>query len=145
MSNQPFIHRFRVRYSEVDPQGIVFNSRHLEYADMLLTEFWRALGMAFSGVHAIELHVVKATVEYLRPIGLDEVIEGRARVARIGTSSVTTRFELHGDAEGAIDDLRARIELVHVHVDLATGRSMPLSEDARARLLAPLPLRAPLA
>lgn len=139
MTEDSFAHRFRVRYSEVDPQGIVFNSRHLEYADMLLTEFWRALGMAFSGAEAIELHVVKATVEYLRPIRLDEVIEGRARVARIGASSVTTIFELHGTRNEAAGDLRATIELVHVHVDLATQRPTRLPDDARARLLAPLP------
>lgn len=135
MTDDSFIHRFRVRYSEVDPQGIVFNSRHLEYADMLLTELWRSRGMAFSGPEAIELHVVKATVEYLRPIRLDEVIEGRGRVARIGTTSLTTVFELHGTASEGSDDLRATIELVHVHVDLATRSPTPLPDDARERLL----------
>lgn len=127
-----FTHRFRVRYSEVDPQGIVFNSRHLEYADMLLTEYWRALGMAFSGPEAIELHVVKAAVEYRAPIRLDEVIEGRVAVARLGTTSITTRFELHGT--GDAEDLRAVIDLIHVHVDLATGAPTPLPEAVRARL-----------
>ena len=32
----PFSHRFRVRYSEVDPQAVVFNSRYLEYADVVV-------------------------------------------------------------------------------------------------------------
>ena len=39
------VHELRVRYAECDPQGIVFNSRYLEYFDVALTELWReALG-----------------------------------------------------------------------------------------------------
>ena len=35
----------RVRYAECDPQGIVFNSRYLEYLDIGITEYWRAAGI----------------------------------------------------------------------------------------------------
>ena len=38
----PFAHRLRVRYHECDPQGIVFNSHHFAYFDVVLTELWRA-------------------------------------------------------------------------------------------------------
>ena len=37
----PFTYQFRVRYAEVDPQAVVFNSRYLEYADVLVTEYFR--------------------------------------------------------------------------------------------------------
>jgi acyl-CoA thioester hydrolase len=33
-----FSHNFRVRYSEVDPQAVVFNARYLDYADLGVTE-----------------------------------------------------------------------------------------------------------
>ncbi|MGP1284043.1 MAG: acyl-CoA thioesterase [Parasphingopyxis sp.] len=130
----PFTHRFRVRYAEVDPQSVVFNSRYLEYADLILTEYWRALDLHFSGDDALEFHVVKAVVEYKRPIRADEEIDGTAETLRIGTSSVTTEIALYGlDGE---DDLRASIELVHVHVDLENGTPVPIPDHARARLLA---------
>jgi len=29
MTSFPFVHRFRVRYAEVDPQSVVFNARYL--------------------------------------------------------------------------------------------------------------------
>ncbi|HSC71381.1 MAG TPA: acyl-CoA thioesterase, partial [Candidatus Methylomirabilis sp.] len=35
----------RVRYSEIDVQGIVYNSRYLEYVDVALTEYFRAMGV----------------------------------------------------------------------------------------------------
>ena len=37
------VHPLRVRYAECDPQGVVFNSRYLEYFDVALTELWREI------------------------------------------------------------------------------------------------------
>ncbi|MEO1167530.1 MAG: thioesterase family protein [Pseudomonadota bacterium] len=132
----PFTHRFRVRYAEVDPQSVVFNSRYLEYADLMITEYWRSIDLHFSGEDALEFHVVKATVEFVQPIRADEEIDGTAVTSRIGTSSVTTEIELYGlnDKERGEDDLRAKIELVHVHVDLDSGKPTPIPEGARAKL-----------
>ena len=138
MTAQPwFKHRFRVRYAEVDLQSVVFNSRYLEYADLLITEHWRGAGVHFAGGleadgNALEFHVVRAEVDFRAPIRVDEWVEGRVRTERIGSSSVTTRIELHGGQGG--DDLRAVIVLVHVHVDLASGQPMPVPADARRAL-----------
>ncbi|MEM8696898.1 MAG: thioesterase family protein, partial [Pseudomonadota bacterium] len=92
----------------------------------------------FSGEDALEFHVVKAVVEFIQPIRADEEIDGTAVTTRIGTSSVTTEIGLYGlkDKARGEDDLRARIELVHVHVDLESGKPVPIPDDARARLLA---------
>lgn len=130
----PFSHRFRVRYSEVDPQSVVFNSRYLEYADLIITEYWRTLDVHFSGDEALEFHVVKAVVEFIQPIRADEEIDGLAETTRVGSSSVTTEIQLMGQDGG--DDLRARIELVHVHVDLESGKPIPVPDTARQRFLA---------
>lgn len=128
-----FSHRFRVRYAEVDPQSVVFNARYLDYADLIITEFWRDLGVHFTGEDALEFHVARAEVDFRRPIRADEWVVGRAKVERIGNSSIATRIALHGEIEGAPDhDLRAEVLLVHVHVDLETGASAPIPSSARA-------------
>ncbi len=129
----PFTHRFRVRYSEVDPQSVVFNSRYLEYADLVITEYWRERDIHFSGEEALEFHVVKAVVEFVQPIRADEWVTGKARTARVGKSSLVTEIALYG--VNGEDDLRATIELVNVHVDLATGKSLPVPDSVRERLL----------
>jgi len=132
-SDFPFCHRFRVRYSEVDPQGVVFNSRYLEYADFAIVEYWRAMSLGPGDPDWPECHVGTATVRYLKPIRTDELIDSYVRVERFGTASMTWAIELHGaDAE----DLRAAIELIYVHVDLAIGRSSPLSDGFKARVRA---------
>lgn len=127
-----FRHEFRIRYAEVDLQSVVFNSRYLEYADLIITEYWRDIGLHFLGDSALEFHVAKAEVDFVQPIRADEKIEGRAQTERIGTSSVTTLIELWGMGEAA--DLRATIRLVHVHVDLESGKSIPVPDNARAAL-----------
>lgn len=134
-SNPPpdcFTHEFRVRYAEIDPQSVVFNSRYLEYADLIITEFWRELGLHFTGEGSLEFHVVRAEIDFVQPIHADEFVQGCASTTRIGTSSVETCIWLHG--AGGNDDLRAKIILVHVHVDLESGRSMPIPEKARRAL-----------
>lgn len=133
--DQHFTHRFRVRYAEVDPQAVVFNSRYLEYADILVSEYFRDR-RAHGLPGEMEFHVRRAEVDYLRPIRSDELVEGRLSVERIGNTSMAMRIALHGVAdqgEGAApDDLRAEILLVQVHVDLATGRPLAIPDPLRA-------------
>ena len=119
--------RKRVRYAEIDAQAVVFNSRYLEYFDIGITEYWRAVGMydASPVAGGPEFHVAKALVEYKAPILLDEEIDICVRCSRIGSSSMTFLFELHGAGK---DDLRATGEEVSVHVSEAQGPSAPVPD-----------------
>ena len=126
-----FFHRIRVRYSEIDGQAVVFNARYLDYADLGMTEYWRSLGIPIvPGPGTPEFHAAHAEVDFEKPVRLDEEIDIGVRAARIGRTSVTLAIGLFGAAG---DDLRARIELVYVHVDLKTGVPAPLPADLIAR------------
>lgn len=126
-SDFAFHHRFRVRWSETDAQGVVFNARYLDYADIAITEYWRSVGVREKQPdEPLEFHVKRATVTWFAPIKPDELIDVMARTVAIGNTSFTQFVEIHG--AGELDDLRAQVELVNVHVDLATHRPMPLPE-----------------
>ncbi len=126
-------HRIRVRWSEVDPQAVVFNARYLDYADVAVTEYWRAIGNAgLWDAGPGECHIAKAEVTFKKPIRADEEIDVMARTAKIGNSSMTTLVEIHG---AGAEDLRASIELVAVHVDLSDHRPRPLPDSVRAALV----------
>jgi acyl-CoA thioester hydrolase len=120
-----FSYTKRVRYAEIDAQAVLFNSRYLEYFDLGITEYWRTVGMyETAGITGgPEFHVAKAVVEYKAPILLDEEVDICIRCARIGTSSMTFLFELHGAGN---DDLRATGEEVSVHVAEVRGRPAAL-------------------
>lgn len=119
-----FRHRFRVRWAEVDPQKIVFNARYLDYADVVITEYWEAARAFRAWPDDFEVHVARAEVDYRQPFRAREVIVGEAWTSRLGNSSVTTSIRLL-DEGGA---LRTAIELIQVHVDLSDGRPRPLPD-----------------
>ena len=127
-----FSTRFRVRYAEIDGQKVVFNSRYLEYADVAVTEFWEwtgieaALGAAWTET---EFHVRRAEIDYLKPFALGDTIEAFVRIARIGTSSLTQRFELCHATTGALHTV---IDMVIVNVHLPSGQPMPIADPVRA-------------
>jgi acyl-CoA thioester hydrolase len=124
-----FHHRFRVRWSETDAQGVVFNARYLDYADIAITEYWRETKLREkAGDEPLEFHVKKATVTWFAPILPDEMIDVMARTQAIGRTSVTQTVEIHGSRDDGSEDLRATVELVSVFVDLATHRPQPLPD-----------------
>jgi acyl-CoA thioester hydrolase len=122
-----FAWTLRARYAEVDAQGVVFNSRYLEYFDIAITEYFRSVGLYphpnLKG--APELHVVKAEVIYHAPVLLDELVSVCVACNRVGRTSLGFAFEVHGPGPGG-DDLRASGSEVQVHVDEPRGRPTPV-------------------
>ena len=118
----------RVRYAEIDAQAVVFNSRYLEYFDIGITEYWRAAGVydRWPGHTSPEFHVARAEVDYKVPILLDEEVDICVRCSRVGRSSMTFLFELHGAGK---DDLRATGLEVSVHVAESQGAPTPVPDE----------------
>lgn len=124
---------FKVRYAEIDGQRVVFNSRYLEYADVAVTEFWDWTGIAKAlgdTWREMEFHVRRANVDYLRPLMLGNTVDTSVRIERIGSSSVTKRFEI-ANQHGELCNV---IELVSVNVHLPTGRPVPIEGEVRSFL-----------
>jgi acyl-CoA thioester hydrolase len=126
-----FFHPFRVRYSEIDGQGVVFNAHYLTYFDTTITEYFRALGydqFADAKATGIDFHVVKSVIEYKAPILFDQEIDVGARVALIGNSSLV--FELAIFLKGG-DDALMTGEIVWVYTDQKSYRPLPIPKSIR--------------
>jgi acyl-CoA thioester hydrolase len=126
-----FFHPFRVRYSEIDGQGVVFNAHYLTYFDTTITEYFRALGYdqyADSRQTGIDFHVVKSLIEYKAPVLFDWELDVGARVARIGNTSLA--FELAIFRKGGHDPLVTG-EIVWVYTDQKSHRPVPISKAIR--------------
>ena len=129
-----FSTRFKVRYAEIDGQKVVFNSRYLEYADVAVTEFWEWTGIAEALPEiwpTTEFNVRRTEIDYLKPFRLGDTVEAFVRIEKLGTTSLTKRFEL---AHAETGELHTVITMVSVHVDLETGRPVALPDTIRTVL-----------
>ncbi len=118
-------HDVRVRFNELDRSGIVYSGNYLVYADVGVTEYFRALGDGlpeqYFQQYLTDIVVVNAEVDYHVPARLDEVITIGARVARFAR----TGFMLHcGLFRG--DERLADVTLTFSHVGLDSGEPEPL-------------------
>lgn len=126
--HRPFRHPFRVRYSEVDYQGIVYFAHYATYFDVAIHEFFRALPYDYTAIRAAtgtDFNIVRALVEYRRPLRFDEAFEVEVRLGRIGRTSLTFMPAVRVADEA---EPRATGEMVWVHAEQATMRAVPLPD-----------------
>lgn len=129
-----FYHSLRVRYSEIDAQGIVFNAHYLTYFDTTLNELFREVGLVPGmedplGVYeGHDFHLVKSLVEYKQPVYFDELIDIYAGLRRIGRSSLS--FELYLCRQGE-KELLTYGEIVWVYADRKSQQSAALPREVR--------------
>jgi acyl-CoA thioester hydrolase len=124
-----FFQDLRVRYAEVDSQGIVFNAHYLTYFDTSITEYMRNINYDYHTLvskKGLDFRLVKSTVEYLKPIGFDELIEIGVTANRIGKSSLIWVLGIF--KKGAPECL-AKGEIIWVCSQIGTNKSHPLPED----------------
>ena len=124
----------QTRWMDNDVYGHVNNVVYYSYFDTAVNGHLidaGALDIAASPVIGL---VVETRCAYFSPVVFPDRVEAGLRVARMGTSSV--RYEIglfRGDDEAAA----AQGHFVHVYVDRATTRPVPLPDALRAAL-APL-------
>lgn len=128
-SDFAFFHPLRVRYSEIDGQGVVYNAHYLTYFDVAITEYLRWLGFEYplggDPETGTDFHLVKSLVEYKAPIVYDEEIDVGVRVGRLGNSSATFALAIFPKGGG---EVRATGEIVWVNTDQKAHKSTPLPE-----------------
>jgi acyl-CoA thioester hydrolase len=132
-SDFTFCQQLRVRWAEVDRQGIVFNGHYLLYFDVGITEYWRAIGCPYPDAlvnHGSDLFVKKASVEYHAPAGYDDVLDVCVRVGRIGRSSMQFLLEIHRSDEHLVSG-----EVIYVNADPATRQSAAVPAFLREAIL----------
>lgn len=120
---------FRVRYAEVDYQGIVYFAHYATYFDVAIHEFFRSLPYDYTEIRkatGTDFNIVRAVVEYRRPLRFDETFEVEVKLGRVGRTSLTFTPAIWAGDES---EPRATGEVVWVHADQATMRAAPLPEE----------------
>ncbi len=126
-----FLFDFRVRYAEIDGQGVVFNAHYLTYFDVAITEYFRDMGfdyVAYPKETGCDFHLVKSLVNYEKPLLFDTEFQVGCKVSKIGNTSLTFELAIFDKA----DDVRyATGEIVWVNTDQATHKTVTVPATIR--------------
>ena len=122
-------HPLRVRWAECDLQGIVFFGRYYEYFDIGMTEYLRALGVAYPGDFLAaggDLFIKHSECEHHGSARFDEVIDIDTRIARLGRSSIVFEFRV-----ARVGEALATGQIVYVFADPEARATLALPDGFR--------------
>ncbi len=127
-----FFHRLRIRYSEVDWQGIVFNAHYLTYMDVAVTEYFRSMRIDYKRLAQegkMDMAVVKTTLEFKSSAMFDEELEIGTRISNMGNTSYSVEFEIY---KMGLEDLIFRAQTIYVNYNIVKRRAEPVPEFFRS-------------
>jgi acyl-CoA thioester hydrolase len=129
-----FFHTVRVRWSDVDLQGVVSSGTYLDYYDIGIIELFRHLEYDYPNQAqntGTDFYTAKTLVEYKMWAGFDDLLDIAVEVSRLGRSSLSFSMAIFQHER---DDLIVEGEVVWVNVDLKTYRPCPIPAELGVRL-----------
>ena len=121
----PSVTRIRVRYKDTDTMSVVYYGNYLTYFEVGRVEYLREKNLPMSVVDKrIHMPVVEATVKYVKPAKLDDLLEVSSRVSERRRASFTFSYEIRNEA----GELVATGFTRHACWDPATSRMIALPD-----------------
>jgi acyl-CoA thioester hydrolase len=117
----------KVRFSDSDAQGIVFNANYLTYFDDTITDYLGATGIGWDGMteRGVDLVLGRAEVDFRAAGQIGDVLITGAKVVEIGRTSVTFEMRTWDEATGRTV---AEGRLIQVMIDHRTHRPTPVPD-----------------
>ena len=124
-SGPPFTTQVRVRYADTDAEGVVYYGSYLVYFEVARVELLRDLGCPIGEARerGLVFPAVSATCNYRRPGRVDDLLDVRLWLGRIGRASFDFAYHV---CRG--DELLADGTTRHAAVDVGSGRAVALPD-----------------
>jgi acyl-CoA thioester hydrolase len=122
------------RWNDNDPYRHVNNVVYYEWFDTVVNQYLLEHGVLDIAASPVVGLVVETKCNYFSPMTFPDLVHAGLRVAKLGGSSVRYEIGLFRNHEAVAC---AQGHFVHVYVDRATNKPVPLPEPLRAAL-APL-------
>lgn len=131
----------KIRYSDCDPQGIVFNGNYGRYWDDALTDWLEEAGFGGPELGGAGVDIVTAHLEmdFKSSAALGDTVETSIEIERFGSTSMTIGFITSRMSDGTVV---TEGKEVLVFVDPGDFRPVPVPDTVREGLggiPAPLP------
>ena len=132
-ADRPFRHRVRVRYGEVDMQGVAFNAHYLAWCDDALEVWFAETGLRGAGL-GWDCMVVKAVLEWSAAATAGDHVDIDVEVVRWGTTSLDVRYTATVEGRPLLG-----ATITYVGVRTGTTEAIPPPAEVRAMLGGPEP------
>ena len=123
-----FRHKLRVRYGEVDQQGVVYNSHYLTYVDETL-EHWLLPVRRIRRELGWDMMLKKVELEWQGSLGHPDELSVSAQPVHFGSSSWGVRYT--GTCDGR-EIFTA--DVLYISIVAGENRAMPTPEPIRRHL-----------
>jgi acyl-CoA thioester hydrolase len=115
----------RVRYADTDAMGVAYHGNYLAFFEVGRVDALRQIGADYARVvsQGLQLVVVEASVNYVKPSHFDDVLLVATRASEIGRARFAFTYQVTLEADGA---LIATGQTRHACVDAARLRPVRL-------------------
>jgi acyl-CoA thioester hydrolase len=127
----PHFRRITTRWMDNDAYRHVNNVVYYSFFDTVVNQYLIEAGVLDIEASTVIGLVVETQCNYFSPITFPDVVDAGLRVAKLGGSSV--RYEV-GLFRNDAPEASAQGHFVHVYVDRASNRPVPLPAGLRAAL-----------
>jgi acyl-CoA thioester hydrolase len=120
----------KIRYSDCDPQGIVFNGNYGRYWDDAVTDWMDEAGFGGFDLGGTGADIVAARMEidFKAPATMGDVLETTVGVERLGTTSMTIGITSRRQSDGEV--IVAGREVI-VFIDPSSRQPIPIPDPIR--------------
>ena len=118
--------QFRVYYEDTDAGGVMYHAQYLAFAERGRSEALRDAGASAASLverHGIAFVVRRASLEYLRPLRLDDLVTVTTEVAERRSASVRLRQTLVRD-----EAVHATLDVTLATIRMSDGRPVRMPE-----------------
>lgn len=118
LSNNKCTLKLRVRYQECDAQGIVFNARYGDYADIADTEYFRQLVGNDNELIALgfDKRVISYQIQWANPAFFDDVLHLCCETIHVGNTSYTVLIKCAREDNGNLQPV-AEMKITYVMIE----------------------------
>ncbi|MDO8753970.1 MAG: thioesterase family protein [Anaerolineales bacterium] len=129
----PFSTTIKVRFNETDAQGHVNFAQYLNYFDVALIEYLRAIGFSYQRMleDNVDMLYVDSHASYHAPAHFDDALNIHCCAGKIGNSSVRFDFQIFNETKNR---LTAKGEITVVIADRKTFQKMRVPDHFRQAL-----------
>jgi len=122
---QPFTTSWRVRFDEIDMQGVVHHPQIVTYLEIARLEYWRSMGLLYGKLRddGYEFIVHELKITYIKPLIFDEIVTVKVAVKSLARASFVLAYEIFKE-DGQLG-VTAEIELVCARAGIAHPVALP--------------------